>query len=316
MERDILITGGAGFIGSNLAHKLQELYPKKKIVVFDKFRNGEKFETSGNERYLGHFKNLIGFRGDIIAGDLRNKKDLKKLEKYNFETIFHQGAVSDTTVLDENLVVDTNLNSFYDLIALAEKNDSTLVYASSAGTYGNSPAPNRIGDGEIPENVYGFSKLMMDRVAENSSHKKIIGLRYFNVYGERETYKMKASSMIYQLYKQIEKTGKVKLFKHGEQKRDFVYIKDVVEANLLAMRSSKKGLFNVGSGKARTFNDIVKVLSNEMKKEVEIEYIDNPYTFYQNHTEADISKTTEKLGYKPQYSLEDGIKSYLKNLTI
>jgi ADP-L-glycero-D-manno-heptose 6-epimerase len=312
--RDVLITGGAGFIGSNLAHKLQELYPETKIVVFDKFRNGTKFETSGNERYLGHFKNLIGFRGDIIAGDLRNKSDLEKLKKYDFGTIFHQGAVSDTTVLDENLVIDTNLNSFYDLVEIAKEKNAKLIYASSAGTYGNSPAPNRIGEGENPENVYGFSKLMMDRVSQNSDYKNIIGLRYFNVYGERETYKMSASSMIFQLRNQVLKNGKVKLFKFGEQKRDFVYIDDVVQANLLAMKSENGGVFNVGSGEARTFNDIIKILSEEMKVNIKVEFIENPYTFYQNHTEADISETEKTLGYKPQFSLENGIKKYLKSL--
>jgi ADP-L-glycero-D-manno-heptose 6-epimerase len=311
--RDILITGGAGFIGSNLAHKLQELYPETRIVVFDKFRDGTKFETSNNERFLGHFKNLIGFRGEIIAGDLRNKSDLEKLKKYDFGTIFHEGAVSDTTVLNENFVMETNLNSFYDLIELAKEKNAKLIYASSAGTYGNSPAPNRVGEGENPENVYGFSKLMMDRAVQNSDYKNIIGLRYFNVYGEREKYKMNSASMIFQLRNQILQTGKVKLFKFGEQKRDFVYIDDVIKANLLAMRSDANGIFNVGSGISRTFNDIVEILLREMKEIVEIEYIKNPYSFYQNHTEADISKTEKILGYKPEFSLEDGIRKYLKS---
>jgi ADP-L-glycero-D-manno-heptose 6-epimerase len=314
VKKTVLITGGAGFIGSNLAHQINSRFPGYKVVIFDKFRDNTIFETSGNQIALGHFKNLIGFRGDIIAGDLRNIEDLKKLDKYYFDVIFHQGAVSDTTVTDQNIVMDTNLNSFYYLLNMMKKNDGIMVYASSAGTYGNSPAPNIVGEGENPENVYGFSKLMMDRVAEDFDYDKIVGLRYFNVYGEREQYKGSASSMIFQLSQQMLNSRKVRLFKHGEQKRDFVYISDVVKANILAMDNPQKGVYNVGSGEARTFNEVVQILGENLGISPEIEYFNNPHSFYQNHTEANIDTTKLNLGYAPNYNLEKGIKAYAPKL--
>jgi ADP-L-glycero-D-manno-heptose 6-epimerase len=315
MKKSILITGGAGFIGSSLAHQIQSRFGGYRIVVFDKFRDGTKFRTSGNQRALGHFKNLIGFRGDVIVGDLQNLEDLEKLEKrYNFDVIFHQGAISDTTVIDQNMVLDANLNSFHKILDISKRMDATLVYASSAGVYGNSPAPNRVGFGEIPENVYGFSKLMMDRAVENFDYDKVVGLRYFNVYGEREEFKESAASMIFQLSQQILKERKVRLFKHGEQKRDFVYISDVIKANILAMENPNRGVYNIGSGEARTFNEVVRILSDNFRVEPEIEYIDNPHSFYQNYTEADIQSAKANIGYRPRYSLEKGIKQYALRL--
>jgi len=308
-NKTILITGGAGFIGSNLAHYIQEHYPKAKIVVFDAF-------------VLGHFKNLIGFKGELISGDIGNKDDLLRLNDYNFDIIFHQAAISDTTVLDQKLVTHINTNAFKDILDIAVKQRANIVYASSAGTYGNSPAPNSVGVGEVPENVYGFSKLMMDNIAKEYMLKypqiSIVGLRYFNVYGPREVYKGKTASMILQLGLQIlahQKTGKKpRLFKWGEQKRDFVYIEDVIQANILGAVSKKSGVFNVGSGEARMFNEVLGTLHQELDIFTEVEYFDNPYSFYQNHTQADISLTKETLGYQPHFKLEDGIKKYVPEI--
>lgn len=198
----ILITGGAGFIGSNLALYFQKYHPQSQVVVFDCFRNGETFEN-GNPKSLGHFKNLLEFKGEVIAGDINNKDDLQRLEDRNFDYIFHQAAISDTTVLNQELILRSNLNAFKDLLDLSIRSGAKMIYASSAGVYGNTPAPNSIGNGEIPENAYGFSKLMMDHLAskylqENPS-LHIVGLRYFNVYGENEFYKGKTASMILQL---------------------------------------------------------------------------------------------------------------------
>ena len=307
--KTILITGGAGFVGSNIAFHIQENYPDARIVIFDAF-------------VLGHFKNLTGFRGELISGDIGNKEDLNRLRDYQFDFIFHEAAISDTTVMDQKLVTHINTNAFKDILDFAIEQKANIVYASSAGTYGNSPAPNRVGEGEIPENVYGFSKLMMDHVAYEYMKKhteiSIVGLRYFNVYGPREVYKGTTASMILQLGLQIlshEKTGKLpKLFKWGEQKRDFVYIEDVVQANILGAVSKKSGVFNVGFGKARMFNEVLGNLHKELDIYTEIEYIDNPYSFYQNHTEADIAPTKEILGYSPNFSLEEGIKAYVPEI--
>ncbi len=311
-NRTILITGGAGFIGSSLAHYLEKYHPRAKVVVFDSFRSLDTF-PNGNYKSLGHFKNLIGFRGDVISGNINNREDLDRLRDYKFDYIFHQAAISDTTVLDQELMIRTNTNAFKDILDLAIKSNATLIYASSAGTYGNSKAPNSVGVGEFPENVYGFSKLMMDNLAYEYMKRdkiKIFGLRYFNVYGEREYYKGKTASMILQLGLNMLSGKNPRIFKYGEQKRDFIYIQDVIQANIKCIESENSGVYNVGTGKSRTFNDIVNILKDELKLGCEIEYFDNPYKFYQNHTEADIIATKEFLNYEPNYTLELGIKSY------
>lgn len=314
-NKRILITGGAGFIGSNLALYFQKYHPNAKVVVFDCFRNDETF-ANGNQKSLGHFKNLLGFKGEVIAGNINSKEDLKRLEQ-GFDYIFHQAAISDTTVTNQEEVLKSNVNAFKDLLDMCVKDNTAMIYASSAGTYGNTPAPNCIGSGELPENVYGFSKLMMDNLTqkylEEYPHLHIVGLRYFNVYGENEFFKGKTASMILQLGLQALRDKKVRLFKFGEQKRDFVYIQDVIQANIKAMKTKKSGIYNVGSGIARSYNDIVNCLKIDLG-DFEVEYIDNPYKFFQNHTEANIAPTKEFLGYEPRFSLEVGIKNYLAQI--
>lgn len=311
----ILITGGAGFIGANLALYLQK-YHKAEVVVMDSFRS-EAIFSNGNLRSLGHFKNLLGFKGEVIAGDITKKEDLERLNAYRFDYIFHQAAISDTTVMDQDAILRANVNAYKDLLEICVKTNAQMIYASSAGVYGNSPAPNSIGSGEIPENVYGFSKLMMDNLTFNYMqkypHLKIVGLRYFNVYGENELYKGKTASMILQLGLQALKNKKVRLFKMGEQRRDFVYIQDVIQANIKAINAKKSGVYNVGSGSARSYNDIIACLKTDLG-DFSVEYIDNPYNFFQTHTEANIILTREFLDYAPRFSLEVGIKNYIPSI--
>ena len=322
-DKVVLITGGAGFIGSNLAKYLNKHHPRAKVVIFDRFRDNSHF-ANGNPTSLGHFKNLLDFKGEIIIGDLANNADLARLNDYKFDYIFHQGAISDTTCLNQELVLKTNYESFDYFINKAKNDNAVLIYASSAAIYGNSPAPNVVGMGESPENIYGYSKWLMDKklrdlIAKSADNDdddndlKIIGLRYFNVYGNGEYFKGTTASMILQLAEQIKAFKKVRLFEFGEQKRDFVYVKDVIQANIKALEAQKSGVYNVGSGKARSFNDIVAILKAHFG-EFEVEYIKNPYAFYQNHTEADISETTKDLFYEPRYSLEDGIADYVEVL--
>lgn len=310
----ILITGGAGFIGSNIAKYLNKYHPKAKVVIFDKFRDETTF-ANGNLTSLGHFKNLLDFKGEIIIGDLTNEADLKRLEEYKFDYIFHQAAISDTTCINQNLLLKTNYESFDFFINKARADNATLIYASSAAVYGNSPAPNTIDSIESPENVYGYSKWLMDKKAQEIMQNEdddlhIIGLRYFNVYGDGEYFKGNTASMILQLAMQIRKHKKVRLFEFGEQMRDFVYIKDVIQANIKALESQKSGIYNVGSGKGRSFNDIVSILKTHFG-EFEVEYFKNPYLFYQNFTQGDISQSTKDLFYEPRYNLEDGIADYI-----
>jgi ADP-L-glycero-D-manno-heptose 6-epimerase len=303
--KTILITGGAGFIGSNVAFHIQNNYPEAKIVVFDAF-------------VMGHFKNLIGFKGEVIGGDITDKEAMKRLWDFKFDYIFHQAAISDTTVMDQKKMLEANTNAFKDFLDMAVEMKAGIVYASSAGTYGNSSAPNSVGKGEEPENVYGFSKLMMDNIGYEYMKKypnmSIVGLRYFNVYGAREQYKGKTASMMLQLGLQLLRGETPKLFKWGGQKRDFVYIEDVVQANMKALNPIKNGVYNVGAGEARQFNEVYGLLTTNLGAEVKVEYVDNPWKFYQNHTEADIASSREGLGYEPRYRIEEGIAEYANTI--
>jgi len=313
-NKTVLVTGGAGFIGSNLAFYFQNNFPECNVVVFDKFRSEETF-SNGNLKSFGHFKNLIGFKGEVISGDINC--DLGLLKNYKFDYIFHQAAISDTTVGDQALMIQTNVNAFKDLLDIAEQMGANMIYASSAATYGDSEIFS-IGH-EQPNNVYGFSKLMMDNLAAKYIKKSdisIVGLRYFNVYGKREFFKNKTASMVLQFGQQLLSGSSAKLFEGSDKiRRDFIYIEDVIQANIKACTPQKSGVYNVGTGNARSFQDIVDVLKKELHVDRIDEYIPNPFVGqYQFFTEADISLSREFLDYEPKFSLEEGIKSYIEEI--
>jgi ADP-L-glycero-D-manno-heptose 6-epimerase len=313
-NKTILITGGAGFIGSNIAFYLQNNYPTARVVIFDKFRSEETF-SNGNLVSLGHYQNLIGFRGEIITGNLNNQSDLARINDYKFDYIFHQAAISDTRCYDQEIVMRTNVNSFYDLLEIAKKDKATMVYASSAATYGSSPSPQKLGD-ENPENPYGYSKYAMDQVtnrfSKNNPEMKVVGLKFFNVYGEREYFKGTTASMVIQLGHQILSGKTPRLFENSDKiNRDFVYIDDVVQANINACSATKNGVYNVGYGSSRSFQDIADILQQELGTNLGTQYFKNPYTGYQMDTCADLSLSVECLNYQPQWSLEKGIKNYI-----
>ncbi len=236
-NKTILITGGAGFIGSNLALYFQENFTNSKVIVFDCFRSNEIF-PDGNLKSFGHYKNLIGFRSDIICGHINNQADLLLLGDYKFDYIFHQAAISDTRAYNQVIIMKTNVNSFYDLLAIAKKDRAVMVYASSAATYGNLPSPQTVGK-ESPENPYGYSKYIMDQIAIRYSKENpdltIVGLRFFNVYGPREYYKGNTSAMVIQLGHQIIDGKTPRLFKKSDQiYRDLIYIDDVLQTIIKA----------------------------------------------------------------------------------
>jgi len=316
-NKTILITGGAGFIGSNLAFYFQETFPESKIIIFDCFRNEEVF-SNGNLKSFGHYKNLIGFKGEVICGDINVQNDLKLLNSYKFDYIFHQAAISDTRVYDQKIIMKTNVNSFYDLLAIAKKDSAVMVYASSAATYGNLPSPQTVGK-ESPENPYGFSKYIMDQIATRYSKENpdlsIVGLRFFNVYGPREYYKANTSSMVIQLGHQI-LDGKIpRLFKGSDQIfRDFIYIDDVLQACIKACDPKQNGSYNVATGIPRSFQEIADILQNELDTDLGTEYFSNPYDDYQINTQADILSTRKNLGFEPKFSLEKGIKAYIPEI--
>jgi len=304
----ILITGGAGFIGSNLAATLSKKHGKE-VVVVDDFSSGD-------------WRNLIHVDCEVRAADTDDAQVLQEIADGHYAAVYHEAAITDTTVMNQRLMVEVNTNAFAKILKAANQSATRVIYASSAGTYGNSPAPNAIGSGEEPENIYGFSKLLMDRIAARwyGKHRApIIGLRYFNVYGCGEHHKnerdgTKTASMVLQWYENAKAGEPLRLFKYGEQMRDFVYIQDVVGANIAALSATESGVCNVGSGKARTYNDIVNCLGASLQQTFTPEYFDNPFAFFQMHTEADLSETSRILNWQPEWSLEAGVEDYIQHL--
>ncbi len=317
-NKNILITGAAGFIGSNLCFYFQENYPQANIIALDCFRSGETF-SNGNLKSFGHFKNLLGFQGTVISGNINDKELLKDLENsYSFDYIFHQAAISDTTVQEQDLMIQTNVNAYEDLLKIAIKHKANMIYASSGATYGDS---DRFEVGfESPNNVYGFSKVMMDNISykylKQGVDISIVGLKYFNVYGPREFFKNKTASMVVQFGHQVLAGKTPKLFEGSDKiLRDFVYIEDVIQANIKAASPKKSGVYNVGTGLARSFEDIVNILQKELEIDNGKEYIPNPFVgSYQFFTQANIDTTVENLDYEPRFTMEDGIKAYIPEI--
>lgn len=295
-----LVTGGAGFIGSNLALELES--KGNDVVVLDDFTSG-------------HFENLKGFAGDMVAADLVKAQDWV-YRVGSVDAVFHQAAITDTTVTDQKRMLEVNVEAFRNVLEFAaETGAKRVVYASSAGVYGAGATPMREGQKPEPLNVYAFSKRVMERVAADFQREnpamRVVGLRYFNVYGPRETFKKAAASMIWQLSGQIIAGKRPRIFKWGEQFRDFIYVKDVVAANMKAAEAETGGVFNVCTGKPTTFNKIIETLNAVLGTKLETDFFDNPYSFYQNETLGDPSGAKSVLGFEARYSIEEGIRDYL-----
>jgi ADP-L-glycero-D-manno-heptose 6-epimerase len=289
-----LVTGGAGFIGSNLAIFLEK--DGHEVVVADNFSSG-------------HSDNISDFKGKVIDLDLSKDFGLDE----DFDVIFHQAAITDPRYPHDNETIRQNVDGFYRILQFALKSGAKLIYASTASLYGNGAAPQKEDRPKELLSAYAKSKLIMDEMAcHHFDDMHIIGLRYFNVFGPREEKKGRPASMVYHLAKQMMAGNRPKIFKMGEQKRDHIYVKDCVLANIKAL-DAKSGIYNVGTGVATSFNELVKVLNDVLDTNLEPEYIDMPYdkNSYQSNTQADTSRAKNLLGFSAEYDLKRGVKEYL-----
>jgi ADP-L-glycero-D-manno-heptose 6-epimerase len=300
--KSILVTGGAGFIGSNLVLTLQERMPDARLTVIDDFRSGD-------------FKNLAGYKGDFVAQNLATLDWKAQFGDEKFDAIFHLASITDTTLHDQFVQTHDNVESFRRLLNFAQPNKTRIIYASSAATYGAAKGASVETNGAAPANVYAFSKAIMDNLASRAAKDvrgwTIIGLRYFNVYGPREAHKGVPASMVLHLARQMKAGQRPRIFKHGDQKRDFVYVKDIVEGSILALEAKESGIYNLGAGEARSFNELVDVLNLSLGTDFKPDYIENPHAHYQNFTQADLTRVRDALGYQPQFSLEKGVADYM-----
>lgn len=311
-----IITGGAGFIGSALVWELNR-QGIDDILVIDRLGSSEKWKNLSHHRFADYLE----------ADDFLDLLTQDKLA--NVKGIVHLGACSSTTETDASFLIRNNYEYTKTLALWAAKKHKRFVYASSAATYGDGQygystaldTTRRL----QPLNMYGYSKHLFDLWAlRKGLLKRFVGVKFFNVYGPNEYHKEDMRSVVAKAYEQIKADGKVRLFKSyrseykdGEQQRDFLYVKDAVHVLYQFLtKPSYKGLYNLGSGQARTWKDLVSALFSAMSKSPRIEYIDMPPALrarYQYHTEADMRWRESDKKATPFRRLEDGVRDYVQN---
>jgi len=303
----IVVTGGAGFIGSNIVKGLNEA-GEEDILVVDNLSNAEKH---------------LNLNSLSIADYIDKDEFLQKLNKFkNVSAIFHQGACSSTTEQDGKYMMSNNYEYSKNLLNYSLENSIDFLYASSASVYGNGDAgfvEKR--EAEYPLNVYGFSKFAFDNYVRRvlpQVKSQVLGLRYFNVYGPQENHKGRMASVAFHLFHQLQETGKMKLFEgSGHFRRDFIHVADTVKINLHFYEAKTSGIFNAGTGKARSFEDIASTLQS-LHGNGEIESIPFPEDLrgkYQEFTEAGLDKL-RAAGYSKEFmSLEEGVQQYYEQLS-
>ncbi|MGB3182622.1 MAG: ADP-glyceromanno-heptose 6-epimerase [Cyclobacteriaceae bacterium] len=310
----IVVTGAAGFIGSVLIARLNE-DGYKHIVAVDKFNDNEKNKNLKGKAILEKIE-----RDDLKAWLESNGEEV--------EFMFHIGARTDTSEFDRELLWRLNTDYTKMIWSICASYQIPLIYASSAATYGGGEHGYADDESEIeklqPLNPYGESKNAFDIWALKQTDHPFYwaGLKFFNVYGPNEYHKGRMASVIFHAFNQIQSSGKMRLFrshnpdfKDGEQMRDFIYVKDLVDVLVFLMHHRKdSGIYNLGTGQARTFKDLVEAVFSAINKETDIEFVDTPEDIrdkYQYFTEADMSKL-RRIGYNRKFTrLEDGISDYV-----
>ncbi len=309
----IIVTGGAGFIGSNLVKALNE-QGHDDILVVDDLSDGRKVVNLSDCHLVDYID-----KDDFIKRVAANQSFADKID-----AIFHQGACSKTTEQDGRYMMQNNYEYSKTLLHYALEKKIPFIYASSASVYGVGDTFREKIDYEHPLNVYAFSKHLFDQYVRKlmpTAESQIVGLRYFNVYGPRENHKEGMASVIYHFNNQLKESGKVRLFEgsggfsSGEQKRDFIYVGDVVKINLwFAEHPEKNGIVNVGTGRAHTFNEAAQAVIDWHGKG-KIEYIpfpDNLKGRYQHFTEACIRNLRTLYGFEGELMpIDEGAKAYL-----
>jgi len=313
----IVVTGGAGFIGSALIAELNRRQISD-ILVIDQLGSDQKWKNLQSLSFADYIE-----KDDFLEMVIEDKLDIP------VDVVFHLGACSNTTETNASYLVKNNYEYSKLLAQWATDADIRFIYASSAATYGDGSAGFSDDEEKMgilkPLNMYGYSKHMFDMWARRAGLlNKIVGLKYFNVFGPNEYHKGDMLSFVVKAFEQIKATGKVRLFKSyepeyadGEQVRDFLYVKDAVNMTLFFFDNPYiNGIFNIGTGETRTWNDLVIAVFVAMGRKPNIEYIEMPTSIrnqYQYFTRADLSKL-RRAGYsKPITPLEEAIRDYIQN---
>ncbi|MGF1530197.1 MAG: ADP-glyceromanno-heptose 6-epimerase [Puniceicoccaceae bacterium] len=320
-KRRILVTGGAGFIGSALVWHLNQMGIDE-IIIADYLEESEKWRNLVPLRFKDYFE----------AGDLRERLESGRGSFGSFSHVFHLGACSATTEKNASYLAENNYRYTVDLATWAVATGTRFIYASSAATYGNGEAGMEDGSERIerlrPLNMYGYSKHLFDLYARRKGwFDRVVGLKYFNVFGPNEDHKGEMRSLVHKAFAAARDTGRISLFRSGDPKyldggqmRDFLYVKDAVAmTTYLGFEYTGGGLYNLGSGKARTWLDLAKALFAALGRVGDINFIDMPENLkgkYQYFTEAKIDRLRQA-GYRSDlFTLEEAVKDYVQGYLI